>query len=98
MHGPQAAAAAVWLLAFGLPAMAQSQRVERFKHRQVELERAEGDWRLTIACPEVFSERVRGRLSSGFTSRLVFHAQLTDRKGETLVAQGVRQQIGRAHV
>ncbi len=91
MHGRWAAAAALWLLALGLPAAAQNQQLQRYKKRPVELERAEDHWRLSIACPEVFSERVRGRLSSGFTSRLLFNAQLTDRRGETLVAQGVRQ-------
>ncbi len=44
---------------------------------------------LSFECPEIFSDRVRQRLSSGFTSRVVLSVRVTGLKGKELIAQGM---------
>ncbi|HOX42184.1 MAG TPA: hypothetical protein PK668_01240 [Myxococcota bacterium] len=80
------------LVALLWPALASGQprEVRRFD-RTMELRWTAGRARVQLVFPEVFTERLRGRLSSGFTSRLLVTAQLVSRKDRTPLARGLQQ-------
>ncbi len=69
-------------------AFGQVKTTQKFK-RDMRIERQGNRLVVSFDCPEVFSDRVRNRLSSGFTSRVVVELQLIDRKRKTTMAQGV---------
>jgi hypothetical protein len=71
-------------------ALGQVKSVQRFD-RPMRLDRQDDRLVASFDCPEVFSDWVRQRLGSGFTSRVVINLQLLDRKGEALLGQGVVQ-------
>jgi len=59
--------------------------------RDMELAWRAGRLELSMAFPEVFTRRHRKRLESGFTSRILVYAQLTEHNKETPLAQAVLQ-------
>ena len=69
-------------------AHAQAKRVKRFQ-RDMQLELTGERLLVSFACPEVFSDWVRQRLSSGFSSRMEIRLQVRDHKSKKPVAEGV---------
>jgi hypothetical protein len=84
-------------LAAALPDRAPVKTVENYS-RDMELERVEGGLRASFGCPEVYSDWVRKRLSSGFTYRLLVQVQLKERGVKMPIAQGVMQYIFRYYI
>jgi hypothetical protein len=87
----------VWAFSIGLALVlvgstgvvqAQAKRVKRFQ-RDMQIERMGERLLVSFACPEVFSARVRQRLSSGFSSRMEIRLQVRDHKSKKPVAEGV---------
>jgi hypothetical protein len=74
------------------PAVGQPREVRRLD-RTMELRWTAGHAHVQLVFPEVFNERLRGRLSSGFTSRLLVTAQLVSRSNRTPLARGLQQVI-----
>lgn len=60
-------------------------------HRDVELAWQSGSLELSMVFPEVFTQRHRKRLESGFTSRILVYVQLLEQKNHTPLAQAILQ-------
>jgi hypothetical protein len=85
-----------WLVILGAllwagPAAAQQAKDVRRFERTMQLERSEDAVRVGLHFPEVFSDRFRHRLGSGFTSRLVVAVQLVGRTSRAPLAQALMQ-------
>lgn len=59
--------------------------------RDMELKWREGRLELSMTYPEVFTQRLRKRLSNGFPSRIFIYVQLVEHKKRTPLAQTVVQ-------
>ncbi len=80
------------LAALLLPAAAAGQpREVRRIDRAMELAWRDGRARVGVQFPEVFTERLRKRLSSGFSSRLLVTAQVLSRASKKPLARGLQQ-------
>lgn len=82
------ASAAVLCLAASVYAQV---KVEKRYQREMDLAWREGRLELSMKFPEVFTDRLRKRLSNGFTSRILIEAMLEEYKQKTPVAQAVFQ-------
>lgn len=85
----------VWLFLLAVfclvaPAYAQVKESKSYK-REMDLAWQSGELELSMAFPEVFNKRHRKRLKSGFTSRILVHAQLLEHKKGTPLAQAILQ-------
>ena len=57
--------------------------------KDMKIEPSSVGYDLSFDCSEVFSDRVKQRLSRGFTSRVVVSGSVTGMKGKELIAQGL---------
>jgi hypothetical protein len=69
---------------------AQVKEEKKYK-REMDLAWREGRLELSMEFPEVFTDRLRKRLSNGFTSRILLEAILEEHKKRTPVARAVVQ-------
>lgn len=75
-----------------LAALARAQVKESKSYkREMDLAWRSGELELSMTFPEVFGQRHLKRLKSGFTSRILVHAQLLEHKKGTPLAQAILQ-------
>lgn len=78
------------VLGLTAPAFAQV-KVEKSYKRDMGLAWREGRLELSMDFPEAFTQRLRKRLSNGFTSRILIEALLNEQEKRTPVAQAIVQ-------
>ncbi len=66
-------------------------KVEKRYKREMDLAWQQGRLELSMGFPEVFTKRLRKRLSNGFASRILIEAILAEHKKQTPVARAVVQ-------
>ncbi|MBW1808766.1 MAG: DUF4390 domain-containing protein [Deltaproteobacteria bacterium] len=78
------------VLGLAMPGLAQVKEVKSFK-RNMQVAQKDGQPVLSVTFDEVFTPRLRHRLSSGFTSRILVDIVLREEKRKTPLAQGLVQ-------
>lgn len=61
--------------------------------RDMEVKKVNGQLEISVAFPEIFSSKLRERLSSGFTNRILIGVQLVSSQDGSSIAQGIAEYI-----